>query len=128
MPIAMTSLGTSKGIHLENLQANADMACKLMMVLSNRDRLMLFCEIHKGEKCVSELEGNLKILQPTLSQQLGVLRKDGLVKTRREGKQIFYSANSVIAMSVISLLYEHYCSKDQHSTEESLNDQSQCIS
>lgn len=111
----LISSQASHNIHLEKLRANASLACKLMMVLSNRDRLMLFCEIHKGEKCVHELEALVNVVQPTLSQQLSVLRKEGLVKTRREGKKIFYSPNSVIAMSVIRLLYEHYCSADQYS-------------
>ena len=93
------------------MMSSADKACKLMSVLSNRDRMMLLCEISQGEKCVSELEESLQIHQPTLSQQLTVLRTEGLVKTRREGKLIYYSSVSQIAQSIMGLLYEHYCSK-----------------
>jgi ArsR family transcriptional regulator len=82
-----------------------------MKVLSNSDRMMLLCEIGQGEKCVSELEDALDLHQPTLSQQLTVLRKEKLVKTRREGKQIYYSLASEIVVSVISLLYKHYCKR-----------------
>lgn len=96
---------------LKKMQSSADDACKLMKVLSNRDRMMLLCEIGQGEKCVSELEHALDIHQPTLSQQLTVLRKEKLVKTRREGKQIHYSLASQITISVMSLLYKHYCKK-----------------
>lgn len=96
---------------LKKMQSSADDACKLMKVLSNRDRMMLLCEIGQGEKCVSELEQALDIHQPTLSQQLTVLRKEKLVKTRREGKQIHYSLASQITISVMSLLYKHYCKK-----------------
>jgi ArsR family transcriptional regulator len=53
----------------------------------------------------------LQIHQPTLSQQLTVLRTAGLVNTRREGKLIYYSSVSAIAQSVMGVLYEHYCSK-----------------
>jgi ArsR family transcriptional regulator len=74
---------------LKKMQASADEACKLMKVLSNSDRMMLLCEIGQGEKCVGELESALDLHQPTLSQQLTVLRKEKLVKTRREGKQIY---------------------------------------
>jgi ArsR family transcriptional regulator len=73
--------------------------------------MMLLCEIGQGEKCVSELEDALDLHQPTLSQQLTVLRKEKLVKTRREGKQIYYSLASEVVVSVISLLYKHYCKK-----------------
>jgi ArsR family transcriptional regulator len=96
---------------LKKMQASAEDACKLMKVLSNSDRMMLLCEIGHGEKCVSELEDALDLHQPTLSQQLTVLRKEKLVKTRREGKQIYYSLASEIVVSVISLLYKHYCKK-----------------
>ncbi len=96
---------------LKKMQSSADDACKLMKVLSNRDRMMLLCEIGQGEKCVTELEQALDLHQPTLSQQLTVLRKEKLVKTRREGKQIHYSLASQITVSVMSLLYKHYCKK-----------------
>ena len=96
---------------LKKMQASADEACKLMKVLSNSDRMMLLCEIGQGEKCVGELESALDLHQPTLSQQLTVLRKEKLVKTRREGKQIYYSLASEIAISVMSLLYKHYCKR-----------------
>ena len=96
---------------LKKMQASADDACKLMKVLSNRDRMMLLCEIAQGEKCVSELEAALDLHQPTLSQQLTVLRKEKIVKTRRDGKQIFYSLSSQVAVAVMGLLYKHYCKK-----------------
>ena len=96
---------------LKKMQASADDACKLMKVLSNRDRMMLLCEIAQGEKCVSELEAALDLHQPTLSQQLTVLRKEKLVKTRREGKQIYYSLSSQVVVAVMGLLYKHYCKK-----------------
>ena len=93
------------------MQASAEDACQLMKVLSNRDRMMLLCEIGQGEKCVGDLELTLGIHQPTLSQQLTVLRKEKIVKTRREGKQIYYSLSSQVAVSVMALLYKHFCKK-----------------
>ena len=93
------------------MQSSADDACKLMRVLSNRDRMMLLCEIAQTEKCVGELEAALDLHQPTLSQQLTVLRTKGLVKTRREGKQIYYSLSSQVAVAVMGLLYKYYCKK-----------------
>ena len=63
-------------INLKKMQASADDACRLMKVLSNRDRMMLLCQIGQGEKCVGELEECLDIHQPTLSQQLTVLRNE----------------------------------------------------
>jgi ArsR family transcriptional regulator len=98
-------------INLKKMQASADDACRLMKVLSNRDRMMLLCQIGQGEKCVSELEDCLDIHQPTLSQQLTVLRNEELVETRREGKQIYYSLTSNVAVAVMDVLYQNYCSQ-----------------
>ena len=98
-------------INLKKMQASADDACRLMKVLSNRDRMMLLCQIGQGEKCVSELEDCLDIHQPTLSQQLTVLRNEELVETRREGKQIYYSLTSNVAVAVMDVLYQNYCSE-----------------
>ncbi len=96
-------------IDLVKLQGAAGEACKLLKVLSNPDRLLLLCQMTQGELSVSELETITGIRQPTLSQQLTVLRAEQLVHARREGKQIFYSIASPEALSVLTLLYQLYC-------------------
>ena len=98
-------------INLERMQSSADEACRLMKVLSNRDRMMLLCQISQNEMCVGELEERLDIHQPTLSQQLTVLRNEELVQTRREGKQIYYSPTNQVALEVMNVLYQNYCRK-----------------
>jgi DNA-binding transcriptional ArsR family regulator len=96
-------------IDLQRLQGAADRAQALLKALSNRDRLMLLCQLAEGERNVGELEASVGIAQPTLSQQLGVLRREGLVATRREGKQIYYRIVSVEARAVIDTLYQLFC-------------------
>ena len=94
---------------LSHMRAAANQACRLLKTLSNADRLMLLCQLAQGECCVSELEALLGIVQPTLSQQLGVLRDEQLVRTRREGKNIYYHINSDIALDVMQVLYTQFC-------------------
>ena len=53
-----------------------------LKALANEDRLLLLCQLSQGERCVSELEEDLGIRQPTLSQQLGVLRNEGMKSLR----------------------------------------------
>ena len=96
---------------LKKMQSSATKACEFLKVLSNPSRLMLLCEIAVEERCVGDLEESTGIHQPTLSQQLTVLRTKKLVKTRRDGKQIYYSLSSDIALSIMNLLYSHYCKK-----------------
>jgi ArsR family transcriptional regulator len=98
---------------LQEMQAAAARACSLLRTLGNADRLLLLCQLTQGEFCVSELESMLGIQQPTLSQQLGVLREEKLVNTRREGKQIYYSLASKEATAVMQVLYQLYCVKPQ---------------
>lgn len=99
------------------MRVAAERARGLLKVLSNPDRLMLLCQLTHGEHCVGDLEGALGIAQPTLSQQLGVLREEQLVHTRREGKQIFYSIASTEAMAVMQVLYQLFCSNRQGEQE-----------
>ena len=96
-------------IDLDVLRQAASEACGLLKVLANPDRLLLLCQMTQGEYCVSDLEILTGIKQPTLSQQLTVLREEQMVSTRREGKQIFYSITSKEAMAVLQVLYEMYC-------------------
>lgn len=103
---------TTPTIDLGQLQAAAGAACNLLRVLSNPDRLLLLCQMTQGEYAVSELDALTGIRQPTLSQQLTILREKQLVTTRREGKQIFYSIASVEAQAVLQVLYQLYCPKD----------------
>ena len=56
-----------------------------------------------------QLEEKVGLGQPSLSQQLGILRKDGLVNTRREGKQIYYSVASEAALAILNVLYDRFC-------------------
>ena len=91
------------------LRAGAERAVGALKLLANEDRLLLLCQLSQGEKCVGELETLLDIRQPTLSQQLGVLRKEGVILPRRDGKNIYYSVASPELLEVLALLYRLYC-------------------
>ena len=94
------------------LRSAAGRAVSALKVLANEDRLLLLCQLSHGEMCVGELEQRLDIRQPTLSQQLGILRNQGVVNTRREGKNIYYSVASPELLEILGLLYRLYCPQD----------------
>ena len=94
------------------LRGAADQAVGVLKLLANPERLLLLCQLSQGEMCVSDLEQALDIHQPTLSQQLGVLRNEGVVTTRREGKNIFYSVADPAVLQILALLYRLYCPKE----------------
>ena len=96
-------------LDLESMQAGARQACRFMKVLANPDRLMILCQLTSGEMCVGDLESTLGITQPTLSQQLTVLREEGLVATRRQGKNVFYRVTSREALALLQVLHGEFC-------------------
>ena len=96
----------------ELLRGAAVEAVTALKILANTDRLLLLCQLSQGEMCVGELEQALDIRQPTLSQQLGVLRNEAVVSTRRDGKNIYYCVADKRLLEMLSVLYSLYCPKE----------------
>lgn len=96
-------------MNLEELAPKAAQAESFLKALANRHRLMILCELHKGETSVSGLQHALGLSQSSLSQHLARLREDQLVRTRRESQAIFYSLASIEVRRMIALLYELFC-------------------
>ena len=61
---------------------------------------------------MSELADALEMRQAAVSQQLALLRKDGLVSARREARTIHYSLAGEEARRIIEVLYELFCDND----------------
>lgn len=99
-------------LDFELMRGKATQASDFLKTLANPDRLLLLCQLSQAEMCVSELEAAVGIKQPTLSQQLTVLRSENLVNTRRDGKQIYYSIASQEALAIMLLLYDQFCKKN----------------
>ena len=98
-------------IDIRAMRRAAGGACGLLKVLANPDRLLLLCQLAQREMSVGELEAALGIRQPTLSQQLTVLRGEKLVATRREGRYVYYRVGSPVALAVLKVLYRQFCAK-----------------
>lgn len=76
---------------IENIEENLSKTAALLKAFANEKRLLIACVLYRGECSVGELEGVVGLSQSALSQHLGRLRRDGLVKTRRDAQTIFYS-------------------------------------
>lgn len=94
---------------LAEMQLHATDAAGLMKALGNESRLMILCSLAERERSVGELNDLIPLSQSALSQQLARLRSQGLVDTRRESQQIFYSLAAGPADRVIRLLHDIYC-------------------
>jgi DNA-binding transcriptional ArsR family regulator len=91
----------------------ARQASEFLKALSHEVRLLILCFLIDGEKSVSEIERLLKLRQPAVSQQLARLRADGLVDTRRNGKNIYYSLSRTEVREVIKALHAAFCKPRQ---------------
>ncbi len=93
---------------VDDLADQATVASNFLKALSHESRLMILCHLASGEKSVTELEELLCARQAAVSQQLARLRLEGLVKTHREGKTIYYSLADDNVMRVISVIADIY--------------------
>jgi len=103
LPLPMTRA------EMERLRDRAGEAAALLRTLSNEKRLLILCTLAGGELSVSELNERIPMSQSALSQQLAVLRREGLVETRREAQTIYYSVVPSNAAAIIEVLRGLYC-------------------
>lgn len=94
---------------LEALRQVAGRASSLLGSLANPDRLMILCTLVQGECNVGELAQRSGIVQPTLSQQLTVLRREELITSRKEGKYVYYRLENPAVLAVMQTLYGIFC-------------------
>jgi len=98
-------------MNLQEMTRTAETVSDLMKVLSNRNRLMILCQLVEGEKSVGALARLLDLRDAAMSQQLSLLRKDGLVKTRRDGQTIYYALARTDISDLMQFLYDTYCGR-----------------
>ena len=101
----------SQNLEIEAMRDAADTVVTVLKSLANTDWLLILCHLVQEELNVSQIEEKTHINQPTLSQQLMMLRKSDVVNTRRDGKQIFYSIKDEKLALVLNQLYQLYCPK-----------------
>jgi DNA-binding transcriptional ArsR family regulator len=97
-------------IDIAEMRSNATQAAELLKAMSNENRLLILCYLGEKEMSVSELNGFIDLSQSSLSQHLARLRKDGLVKTRRESQTIYYTIAHPSIVKLIGFLHGEFCS------------------
>ena len=100
-------------LDLQAMRAHAGEAVAMLKLLGNEDRLLLLCQLSQQERTVGELEQLTGVSQPTLSQQLGILRREGLVITRREGKFIWYQLADKRALQLMQAVHQLFCQQGE---------------
>ena len=102
-------MNDSSEITLDDMIRSAGAASDFLRAIAHPQRLLILCQLSRGERPVGELAGLLGMRQSTLSQHLARLRRDGLVKTRRESQNIYYALVGDSAVRLIETLAGLYC-------------------
>lgn len=93
----------------EGMEQAVRQASALLKAMSNERRLLILCHLSRGERSVGELGELVGVSQSALSQHLAKLRRDRLVRTRREAQTIYYSLDGGRAQQVLDTLHRLYC-------------------
>jgi len=96
-------------IDIAEMRTKATQAAELLKAMSNENRLLILCYLGEKEMSVSELNSFIDLSQSSLSQHLARLRKDGLVKTRRESQTIYYTIAHPSTVKLIAFLHSEFC-------------------
>lgn len=100
-------------MNYEALEDKAESAAEFLKLMASAPRLLLMCLVLEEERCVSELAEKTGLRMPTVSQQLALLRAQGLVATRREGTTIYYRLASEPVKDIMAMLYKHFCADSE---------------
>ena len=91
------------------LQERADHVAGRLALVANAKRLLILCELTKGECSVGALQQAVGLSQSALSQHLAKLREAGMVDTRRESQTIFYRISDPDLQVLMAALYDAFC-------------------
>lgn len=86
--------------------ATYECRAEVMKALAHPSRLIMLDALAEGERCVCDLQELVGSSMPTVSRHLAQMRNAGIVATRREGNQIFYSLTCPCIMRVFPCIDE----------------------
>ena len=93
----------------DEMNRHATAAASLLKALAHPERLMVLCQLVEGEKGVGELLAHSQLGQSAFSQQLSVVTRQGLIRSRKVSQQIYDSLVSEAAADVLGALQTHFC-------------------
>ena len=105
-------------IDIDTLQMRANEATSLLSAMCNEKRLMILCQLIERERTVNELAELVGAAQPTVSQHLGLLRREGLITARHDGRTRFYTLAGNEAREILGTLQSLYCDPTSKDTKK----------
>lgn len=80
---------------------------ELFKIFGDPTRIRILYAMLDTERCVNDIAGILQMSQSSVSHQLRILKTSKLVKSRREGKSIFYSLDDEHVRAILNMGMEH---------------------
>lgn len=93
----------------EKLAEQCESVSGLLKAIAHPQRLKILCKLAEGECSVSELEEYCGASQSAVSQYLGKMKAERLLRSRREGKQIFYEIDSTDLLKLMRAMQKIFC-------------------
>lgn len=90
-----------------NKVENIKETVSLFKIFSDYTRLRIIDLLTSGEYCVQDISDTLETSQSAISHQLKLLRDLNVVKTRKQGKQVFYSLQDNHVKELFMIGYSH---------------------
>ena len=82
-------------------------AAESFRVVGDETRMKILCTIAGGELCVNDIAAEVEMTKSAVSHQLRLLKSEGLVKSRRDGKNMFYSLDDQHVVDIIDIAFIH---------------------
>ena len=92
-----------KSIHQELIPR----AATFFKVVGDETRMKILCTIAADEVCVNDISEKIGMTKSAVSHQLKLLKTEGLVKARRDGKNIYYSLDDQHVIDIIDIAFTH---------------------
>lgn len=98
---------------LNDMKTRSAEVAELLKTMAHPERLMVLCQLVDGEVGVTQLQAGSSLSQSAFSQQLSVLRKQGLVDVRKESQQVFYRLADPHVTALIASLHSIFCNEQE---------------
>lgn len=86
--------------------------------ISHPTRLKILCFLGEQERIVNEILEHAGSTQSNISQHIEVLRKAGIIQSRRAHNRVYCSVKTAELMPIISKIRELFCESEQHAVED----------
>jgi ArsR family transcriptional regulator len=117
-PVGQVQPLNGRPLDPENFAAAAEEAAIFLKAMAHDGRLMILCNLAAGERSVTELENLLLARQSVVSQQLARLRMERIVRTRRDGKAIYYSLTDPRTIRLLGFIFDCFSGREDDVPEK----------